>query len=99
MFAIFYNIEVWPSIFELFDVRTCGKLLPLDVVPVLSVFDCLLVALVIVSCIEESRVEWVVYLHLNVGVLVLVAELLDVVDHVVEALVLFVNGVGAHGLC
>ena len=45
VFAIFYNMEVWPSIFELFDVRTCGKLLPLDVVPVLSVFDCLLVAL------------------------------------------------------
>ena len=99
LYVVFHYMEVWPSIFELFDVRTCGKLLPLDVVPVLSVFDCLLVALVIVSCIEESRVEWVVYLHLNVVVLVLVAALLDVVDHVVETLVLIVDRVGAHVFC
>ena len=43
-------------------------------------FDSLLVSLVIVSCIEEARVQWVVYLHLDVVVLVLVAVLLDVVD-------------------
>ena len=61
--------------------------------------DCLLIALMVGSCIKESRVEWVIYLYLNVVVLVLVVELLDVVDHVVESLVLLVNGVGAHVLC
>ena len=45
LFVVFHNMEVWPSIFELFDVGTCGELLPVDVVPVLSVLDRLLVAL------------------------------------------------------
>ena len=61
--------------------------------------DGLLIPLVVVSCIEEARVQWVVYLHLDVVVLVLVVVLLDVVDHVVDALVLLINGVRAHGLC
>ena len=82
------------------DVGTCGKLLPVDVVTVLSVLDRLLVALVVSSCIKESRVEGVVYLYLDVVLLVLVVVgLLDVVDHVLEALVLIVDRVGAHVFC